>query len=119
MRTCPICQHPLRITKLCCDPCAVTYGGGFDWPRLARLSSAHQELAEQLLLAGGNISAMAQAVGMSYPTLKKRLDALRDALQRLRDEDLAASKTDQLRIEQGQLQAEQAARRIRERNGNT
>ena len=74
MRTCPVCHCRLTIAHLICRACGVEYSGEFQWPRLARLSVDHQALAEHLLLAGGSLKAVAETVGVSYPTLKKRLD---------------------------------------------
>ena len=117
MHRCAVCHHPLLIARLDCGGCAISYRGEFGWPRLARMSVEHQDLAEQLLLAGGNLKAVAETVGVSYPTLKKRLEGLRAELERLRRGDLQASDADLQAVERGTLTPEQAARRIRERNG--
>ena len=86
-------------------------------PRLSRLAADEQRLAEQVLLAGGNLKAVAQELGISYPTLRKRLDALRGALRELQQGDRAAADALLKAVEDGEITAEQAARLIEESNG--
>jgi hypothetical protein len=50
--------------------------GAFRWPRLARLSREDQHLVELLILSSGSLKAVAKALGISYPTVRRRLDAL-------------------------------------------
>ena len=75
-QTCPACAHPLRIERLRCDECQTVVEGRFGWPRLARLSAEEQQLVELLLLSSGSLKAVAKTLGISYPTMRKRLDAL-------------------------------------------
>lgn len=86
-------------------------------PRLARLSPEEQHLVEQIVLASCNLKDVAATLSVSYPTLRKRLDALIGSLGALRDEDEAAAQDLLGQVEAGTLAAEEAARRIREMNG--
>ena len=86
-------------------------------PRLARLAHEHQDLAERILLSGGNLKEVAESVGISYPTLRKRLDEMIDALVALRhDDDLKAEALLEA-VENRRMPPEEAARRIKEMNG--
>lgn len=49
---------------------------------LARLSEADQEMVVALVLRSGSLSAVAAAYGVSFPTIRKRMDGL---IMRLRD----------------------------------
>jgi hypothetical protein len=74
-------------------------------------------LAERIVLAAGSLKDVAGALDISYPTLRKRLDALIRAL-----EDLQARDDEQIRrlldrVEAGAMTSEEAARLIREMNG--
>lgn len=87
--------------------------------RLARLEPDQQLLVEQMVLAAGNLKDVASAIEVSYPTLRKRLDALIVALRTLRDQDEAQT-TDILdAVEAGNMPAETAARLIRELHGHS
>jgi hypothetical protein len=119
MHHCSICGQTVSVRRVSCASCRTTHEGDFRLPRLARLESEEQRLAEQFLLAGGNLKELALALGTSYPTLRKRLDALIERLQGLRnsDEEEAGRLLDG--VETGQTRAEEAARIIREMSGGT
>ena len=117
MHHCSICGHLVGIQRVHCPSCKVGFDGDFRLPRLARLDAAEQQLAEQFLLSGGNLKELAVALGTSYPTLRKRLDALTESLRRLRGEDEAEAGRMLDGVEAGRRRAEEAARLIREMSG--
>ena len=119
MHHCSICGHLVALHKVSSPSCRVAFEGDFRLPRLARLDAAEQQLAEQFLLSGGNLKELAVALGTSYPTLRKRLDALTESLQRLRREDEAEADRMLDGVETGQLRAEEAARLIKEMSGGS
>lgn len=86
-------------------------------PRLGRLSPEEQHLVEEIVLASCNLKDVAATLGVSYPTLRKRLDALIGSLKALCDADEATAQNLLGQVEAGTLTAEEAARRIREMNG--
>lgn len=117
MQNCSSCGHQIEIERVRCPACGLRYEGCFGLPRLARLSPQHQRLAEMLVLSAGNLKEMASELDVSYPTLRKRLDALIEALR-----DLRAGDEDRIQellgaVEAGTMPAEEAARMIRELNG--
>jgi len=93
------------------------YSGSFSLPRLARLSKEERELAEMLILHGGNLKEMAQALELSYPTLKKRLNALTNALLALKKADEETIEEILHAMEEGKMNAKEGIKRIREING--
>ncbi len=117
MNQCANCHGALQVTRLHCPACGLSYEGRFHLPRLARLEPPQQALVEEIVLAAANLKDVAGSQEISYPTLKKRLDALIAALRDLRaeDEDRCRSLLDE--VEAGTIKAEEAARLIRELNG--
>jgi hypothetical protein len=95
----------------------MAYEGRMAQPRLARLSADEQQLVEQIVLASGNLKDVGRTLEVSYPTLRKRLDALIASLRALRQTDEAVAQALLDEVEAGGLAAEEAARRIREMNG--
>lgn len=93
------------------------YEGTFCLPRLARLAPEHQRLAEQIVLAAGNLKEVARGMGVSYPTLRKRLDAAITALGALRKDDESRTQALLDDVEAGRLTPEAAARLIKEMHG--
>ncbi|MDX1379835.1 MAG: DUF2089 family protein [Xanthomonadales bacterium] len=116
MKPCRYCHSELTVTRVHCHRCGVQCEGEFTLPRLARLAPELQSLAEQVLLAGGNLKEVAAVQGVSYPTLRKRIDALIGAVEALRASD--QDETERLlgEVEAGRITPEYAARRIGELN---
>jgi hypothetical protein len=75
------------------------------------------KLAEAFLLCGGNLKALAEELDLSYPTLRKHIDAMMESLSRLKAEDEQAINTILADIEAGKRNAEEGLRLIREMNG--
>ncbi|HUF10802.1 MAG TPA: DUF2089 family protein [Rhodothermales bacterium] len=117
MNTCLKCDGPLEPIRLACERCGIEISGRFETSRLTRLSGEHQDLAERILLSGGNLKEVAEAVGVSYPTLRKRVDELIAALEALRKSDQRRADAFLEAVENGNMRPEEAARRIGEMGG--
>jgi len=117
MTECLICEHHLTIGSLSCKRCNMTYNSTFSFPRLARLSKEEQRLAESLILHGGSLKTMAEALGVSYPTLKKKLNELSYSLKKKQEEDERQIEDILYAIESKEISAEEGIRSIRELKG--
>lgn len=117
MHHCGNCGNELGIERMACPACRLVYEGGFHLPRLARLAADQQHLAEQVLLAAGNLKEVAGVLEVSYPTLRKRIDVLIRALEALRGQDETLGHRYLEAVEAGTMAPEEAARRIKELNG--
>jgi hypothetical protein len=78
--TCPICAAELAVTRLHCRECGTTLEGDFNVGRFARLGRDQFSLLESFLRARGNLKDMERELGISYPTVRARVDALVRAL---------------------------------------
>jgi len=96
----------------------MVYSGKMRAPRLARLSPEGLDLAERLILTGGNLKDVASDVGISYPTLRRRVDTLIEELESLRQGDQDAVDAILSEIENGALRPGEGARLIREVHGS-
>jgi hypothetical protein len=117
MTKCLICEHSLTIQSLSCEACQTTFNGGFHFPRLARLTLVHQQLAESLILHGGNLKEMAESLDVSYPTLKKRLLELSQALVIQKEKDKQSIESILQAMESKSITAQEGIKLIREING--
>jgi hypothetical protein len=77
---CPICGGELAVTRLHCRSCATTLEGDFNVGRFARLSREQFALLESFLRSKGNLKELERELGISYPTVRARVDALLRAL---------------------------------------
>ena len=80
LSNCPICGGELELVKLKCISCDLTLEGKLPTSRLASLSSDQQQFVEVFLLARGNIKEVEKELGISYPTVRKKLE---DVIQTL------------------------------------
>jgi hypothetical protein len=78
--TCPVCSGELTIARLHCRSCGTSLEGEFGVGRFGRLSPEQLALLESFLRARGNLKEMERELGISYPTVRGRLDALVRAL---------------------------------------
>lgn len=78
--TCPVCEHELSVTRLHCGECGTTLEGNFSVGRFGRLTRDQLALLESFLRSRGNLREMERELGLSYPTLRGRVDALVRAL---------------------------------------
>src|SRR4051812_3998419 len=78
--TCPVCSHELAVTRLNCAECGTTLEGSFSVGRFGRLNRDQLSLLESFLRSRGNLREMERELGLSYPTIRGRVDALVRAL---------------------------------------
>lgn len=77
---CPICSQPLRVARLECSGCGTRLEGSFSLGRFHSLSAEQLEFLEVFVRARGNFKDVERELGLSYPTVRSRLDAIIRAL---------------------------------------
>lgn len=87
---CPLCNAATEVTEVTCPHCDVQIRGHFAFNRFEGLAAEQLQFLEVFLRSRGIIRDVEAALGISYPTVRARLDTLLNAL------DLAdsASNTD-------------------------
>ena len=78
--TCPVCSNELAVTRLHCRSCGTTLEGDFSVGRFGRLNRDQLTLLESFLRSRGNLRDMERELGISYPTVRSRVEALVRAL---------------------------------------
>jgi hypothetical protein len=78
--TCPVCSGELAVTRLHCRSCGTTLEGEFSVGRFGRLTKEQLVLLESFLRSRGNLRDMERELGISYPTVRSRVEALIRAL---------------------------------------
>ena len=91
--------------------------GSFELPPLAQLSVEDQVFVAAFVKSHGSIKEMERLFGVSYPTIKARLNRLSGALDAEWTREAPAAKGDRSeildRLERGEITAEQAAEALR------
>ena len=122
----PILHSDLSITRLTCPVCGTEVTGSFGLSRLARLEEPHAALLELFLRVRGNVKDMERQLGLSYPTVRARLEeALAAAgLDRETPPSLTESELRQRRdqildqLERGEIASGDATSLLRELRGS-
>lgn len=77
---CPICNEELQVTRLNCSHCNSKLEGEFDTCKFCQLPAEQIEFVEVFLKCRGNIKEVEKELGISYPTVRNRLDGVIQAL---------------------------------------
>lgn len=109
---CPECRAPMSIRRLDCPRGHVTMEGEFEVPTLARLSVAEQLFVTAFVRSHGSLKRMEELFEISYPTVKNRLNAIVDKLDRALDTPSPNLQVLE-RLEQGEVSVEEALAELR------
>ncbi|MFZ3589698.1 DUF2089 domain-containing protein [Bacillus sp. DJP31] len=72
--TCPVCEERLKVTKLTCGSCHTTIENTFEFPALLSLKKEQLQFIETFILCRGSIKEVEKALGISYPTVRNKLE---------------------------------------------
>ncbi|MBX3189191.1 MAG: DUF2089 domain-containing protein [Labilithrix sp.] len=110
---CPSCEGDLVATRLACRSCGTALDGQFEIPLLLNLPPDDLAFVTAFVRSSGSLKAMAQLLGVSYPTVRGRLDEilarlddLERGVDRRRHEILDA-------LETGSITAQAAAEQLK------
>ena len=114
---CPMCDAGLRVSELSCTVCETRISGAFVSAPLARLPTEQQRFVETFVRCRGVLRDVERELGVSYPTVRARLDAAVAALETVIESprpEANPSRTQLLRdVESGRLSPADAAQALR------
>ncbi len=108
---CPECNQPLKVARMACPTCKLAVEGEFEVSPLGKLSVDEQAFVIAFVRHHGSIKKMEGLFGISYPTVKNRLNAIGAAL----DKNFEAPSPNLYVLEQlsrGELTVEEALERL-------
>jgi hypothetical protein len=115
----PVSGGELYVSELASDDSGVSIRGRFAISRFARLDADQTHFLETFLRCRGTINAVEKELGISYPTVKARLDQLLQALglNPVADDkpkmNAEAKRAIIEQLEKGEITAEEAKARMR------
>ena len=77
---CPVCHDDLLVTRLVCRNCGTGLEGRFAMERLFQLTPEQLHFVEVFIRCEGKINRVQDELGLSYPTVRSRLDEVIRAL---------------------------------------
>ena len=79
---CTNCNQAMKVTRMACPSCGMAMEGDFEVAPLARLSLDDQAFVMAFVRSHGSIKQMERLLGISYPTVKNRLNAISASLDK-------------------------------------
>ncbi len=120
LEACPSCGGTLDVTELTCPSCETIIRSRYAPCPFCRLAPDSLHFLETFVQCRGNIKEMERALGISYPTVRGRLDAVIRELgyevkadPEIPEEELTACRQEILdQLEQGEITASEATKRL-------
>jgi len=112
---CPACGNTeFRIERLACTNCGTAVEGKFSVSRLATLPDEQVAFVETFLKCRGNIKEVERELGISYPTVRSRLDKV-IAMLGLGEDERRMSRVEVLAaLERNEMRPEEAVQALRD-----
>lgn len=100
--------RPFTVERVRLDDSGIAIEGAFELPQLAQLSAEDQVFVTAFVRCHGSIKEMERTFGVSYPTVKSRLNRIGRVLDFV-ETDPAPSRADVIdRLRRGEITAEHA-----------
>ncbi|PYQ58155.1 MAG: RNA polymerase subunit sigma-70 [Acidobacteria bacterium] len=104
--------QPMVVERVRLPEKDILIEGSFELPDLARLGADDQVFVTAFVRAHGSIKEMEQIFGVSYPTIKSRLNRIASALQFVETNPRPSQGEILERLKRGEITAEQAVREL-------
>ena len=120
LNACPVCGKPLLVTQYHCEECDTRIEGRFQTSSLPGLTAEQIEFVKLFVRCEGKITRLEVELGLSYPTIRNRLQEVIRAMgyEPKKDEagELAAERRRSLLndLDAGKISADEAMRALRE-----
>jgi len=91
----------------------ISIEGKFELPPLARLTMEDQVFVAMFVRSHGSIKEMEQVFGVSYPTIKNRLNKIADQLEVARIDTVQPKSEILAQLERGEITVDEAIRKLK------
>jgi len=103
---------PVTVERVRVVDSGIAIDGSFTLPPLAGLSAEDQVFVMAFIRCHGSIKEMEEIFGISYPTVKNRLNRIAGQLQFIEIVKVSAEEEVIDKLESGQISADEAIRRL-------
>jgi hypothetical protein len=113
---CPVCEGELKAIKLTCTSCQTSIDSEFTFSKFEQLSSEQLNFIEVFIKSRGIIKDVEKELGISYPTVRGKLDDVIRALGYTVTTEKDNSSADIIgKLESGEISPEEAIRQIKQK----
>lgn len=115
INSCPVCSSAMKATRLSCNTCGTVIENDFSLSKFDRLSEDQLAFAEIFIKNSGSIKDVEKEMGISYPTVKGKLNDLIKAFgYNIEAEKPENSDSVIDLLERGEITPEEALKKINE-----
>lgn len=114
---CPVCQGKLKIKKLQCTSCKTTIENDFSFSKFQYLSEEQMQFIEVFIKCRGSIKDVEKQMGISYPTVRAKLDEVIAAIGGDLSKEISKSEStsDVIKaLEKGEVSPDEAVKMLKE-----
>ena len=117
---CPACGGSIVITEIQCSNCHLKMQGEFKPGLFSTLSDDQLTFVRAFLRVRGNLSEMEKVLGVSYPTIRNKLEEINQTLERAEQTPVISLPSNNERsailnkVAAGELDAAEALKRLQE-----
>ncbi|NLD47507.1 MAG: DUF2089 domain-containing protein [Clostridiaceae bacterium] len=77
---CPVCNSDTQVTRVFCNTCKTSIEGRFELCKFCKLTQEQKQFIDVFIKCRGNIKEVEKELGISYPTVKNKLEDAAGAL---------------------------------------
>ncbi len=77
---CPVCGNETEVTRITCHSCDTVIEGHFSLCKFCKLTTDQRNFLDVFIKCRGNIKEVEKELGVSYPTVKNKLEDVASAL---------------------------------------
>ena len=116
INNCPVCSSNMKATRLSCNTCGTVIENDFSLSKFDRLEADQLAFVEIFLKNRGSIKDVEKEMGISYPTVKGKLNDVIKALgyNVESEERTGNSKSVIDELESGEITPEEALKKLKE-----
>ena len=117
LNKCPVCSSQLKVVKLSCDTCGTIVESDFSFSKFESLNDEQLKFAEIFLKNRGSIKDVEKEMGISYPTVRSKLDDVVRALGYTVESEPVSKDVDDIlnKLEKGEIDADEALNNIKKK----
>ena len=113
---CPVCNSNLIVTRLKCKRCGTVIENEFELSKFAYLTNEQLHFVEVFIKSRGNIKDVEKELGISYPTVRAKLDGVIQSLgYSIKNKNQAETKNVLDMLENGEITAEEAIKMMKDK----
>ena len=115
--SCPVCNKKMKAARLKCSSCNTIIENEFEFSKFDYLSKEQLKFIEVFIMCRGNIKDVEKELGISYPTVRAKLDEVINSLgYKHNSKPLKTSTSDVIEaLEKGEISPQEAIERMKEK----